>query len=407
MNATSPQAESPGGAALHIRRALLLGVVFIGVPALVLEYAGLTPLRRFALAVVFVLWAAFFVGLAVSRRRRMKKGALAFNVGFLFLALAVLEVHFGLLVRRPARYIRRPPASSYIVKDELLGFAPVPGSASRFTNVIGDDVLFDVTYTIDDDGYRVQPPLGDPPPAESILCFGCSFTYGTGLSDEETWPWLLQEDLDNAYRVRNFAFMAYGPHQMLAALEGGRVAGAVSASPRHALYLAIPDHARRVAGQGGYGRDEPRYRLQDDGGVVRDGLFGDEPRHLWNTRIRQLAGHSNIVRSLRQAVRPGQFDVDLLVGIVTASRDRIEETWPACAFHVVLWDASSAMGRRIRESLEVRAIEVWPAEDLVPGLAEDPGAYRIHAVDPHPNARATAALARALAERLAPAGSAR
>ena len=397
---TEPESPERCKTSSSWRRLVLLAVVFIGVPALVLEYAGVTPLRRFALAVIFVIWAAFLLGMARARKQQGRGGALAFNVGFLLLALAVVETYAGTVVRNPARYARRPAAGTYIQKDELLGFAPVPGSASRFTNAIGDQVLFDVTYTIDDQGHRIQPPVGDPPPAESVLCFGGSFTYGTGLPDERTWPWRLQELLGDAYRVRNFAFLAYGPHQMLAALEGGRVEATVAETPRHAIYLAIPDHARRVAGNAGYGRDEPRYVMQEDGSVVRDGLFADVQTHVWSSRLRQFAGHSNVARLIQKRVGADQYDVPRLAAIVDASRAKLQTSWPECEFHVVLWDSASPFGVEVREALEARGFEIWPAETLLPGLAADRGAYRIHEADSHPNARAAEELARALAERI-------
>lgn len=41
---------------------------------------------------------------------------------------------------------------------------------------------------------------------------GCSFTHGWSLQDEETFPWLLQDELDEI-RVRNFGISGYGTFQ--------------------------------------------------------------------------------------------------------------------------------------------------------------------------------------------------
>lgn len=384
----------------HLLKIVIVGIVFVGVPALVLEYAGVTPLRRFAMGVVTFLWAVFFFGVALRRRRRDGKGSVPFNVGFLLLALTALEIYLGFTLRRPTRAIRQPAARTYVQKDTLLGYAPIPGSAARFTNAMGKEVVYDVTYTIDDHGYRVQPPVGDPPPSKSVLCFGCSFTYGTGLPNDETWPWHLQEDLGTTHRVYNLGYWGYGPHQMLAAVEGGRAAAHVEAEPTYALYLGIVDHARRITGKAGYSPNVPRYRMQPDGSVTRDGVFSDDASHRWGAGLRQLVGHSNLVRALTQGVRPEQHDVPLFVAIVAAARDRVADTWPACKFRVVLWDSSKPMAMEMEEGLTAEGIEVWRAEDLIPGLGEDPAAFTIHATDPHPNARATAALANALAERI-------
>ena len=89
-----------------------------------------------------------------------------------------------------------------------------------------------------------------------------------------------------------------------------------------------------------------------------------------------------------------------LAAIVDASRAKLQASWPECEFHVVLWDSASPFGVEVREALEARGFEIWPAETLLPGLAADRGAYRIHEADSHPNARAAEELARALAERI-------
>ena len=51
-----------------------------------------------------------------------------------------------------------------------------------------------------------------------IWIFGCSFTYGWSLSDEDTFPWVLQEKL-SAYEVVNFGVRGYSTVQMLIQLK--------------------------------------------------------------------------------------------------------------------------------------------------------------------------------------------
>jgi hypothetical protein len=63
---------------------------------------------------------------------------------------------------------------------------------------------------------RITHPV-DPAGAESrpeIWIFGCSFTHGWSLSDEETYPWLLQQRFPN-HEVVNFGVSGYGTVQSL------------------------------------------------------------------------------------------------------------------------------------------------------------------------------------------------
>lgn len=54
------------------------------------------------------------------------------------------------------------------------------------------------------DGYRIYDGFGG---ADIILCMGCSNTYGIGLPDHETWPYILWEHLGKKhYTVLNYGF---------------------------------------------------------------------------------------------------------------------------------------------------------------------------------------------------------
>lgn len=58
-----------------------------------------------------------------------------------------------------------------------------------------------ITYKFNSNGFRtVEFELDSSQP--SIICIGCSFTMGTGLRNEHTWPVLLQDQFSN-YRVYN------------------------------------------------------------------------------------------------------------------------------------------------------------------------------------------------------------
>lgn len=105
-----------------------------------------------------------------------------------------------------------------------LGFVNQPGS--HRARLPGADYSYRVTIT--DAALRITRPVGKEmgrEPIGEIWVFGCSFTYGWGLNDDETYPWLLQEKLPR-YRIVNFGTNGYGTLQSLIqfrkALEGGK-----------------------------------------------------------------------------------------------------------------------------------------------------------------------------------------
>src|SRR5262249_18549157 len=149
----------------------------------------------------------------------------------------------------------------YRVRDDVLGFAPAKGIRTRATRSFRGRQTYDVTYTIDSRGLRAAPAEGRSPPPDTVLFFGCSFTFAEGLHDDETMASQVAIRSGGRVRTFNFGFPGYGPHQMLAAIEHGVVRRVVESPPRYAIYLAHADHVRRVAGLVSWGAHSPRYRL--------------------------------------------------------------------------------------------------------------------------------------------------
>jgi hypothetical protein len=84
---------------------------------------------------------------------------------------------------------------------------------------------------INEDGYRIARPTTVPvADGGEIWIFGCSWTLGWGVEDEETTPWLIQERFPG-YNVRSFGVgmqgTTLGYMQMQDALRSARPAAAV------------------------------------------------------------------------------------------------------------------------------------------------------------------------------------
>jgi hypothetical protein len=69
----------------------------------------------------------------------------------------------------------------------------------------------DITQTIGPDGWRYVPHNGGPVEL-NLAVYGCSYTYGTGLADDETYTALLQASLANV-RVLNRGVGGHGSLQ--------------------------------------------------------------------------------------------------------------------------------------------------------------------------------------------------
>jgi hypothetical protein len=99
------------------------------------------------------------------------------------------------------------PGGHRTMPHPTLGYTGLPGS---FVGTMPTGYSFRATHL--PSGRRITHPLDTYDGSHrkpEIWIFGCSWTYGWSLSDEETFPWLLQERFPE-YEVVNFGMDGYG-----------------------------------------------------------------------------------------------------------------------------------------------------------------------------------------------------
>ena len=327
--------------------------------------------------------------------------AVFFNVAVLTILLAGVETY--LAIHQP---VRKTFSDGYMLEDDVLGTVPARGIVGQSTEYEHGQLAYDVKYTIDSNGLRVVPPPKVAAPASSVLFFGCSFTFGEGLQDDQTVPYSVGEQSGGRYAIYNFSFHGYGPNQMLAAIESGRVRHTVLTPPRYIIYTALPDHIARVAGKVPYGKHSPRYRLQPDGSVQLAGHFDDEA--IQHSRLRaSLLGNlrkSAIYRWIEN-LRPATNDSDLqlYLAVVRQSRDRLKGEYPGAEFHILLWRNplyEQKTYEELRAEFSRMNIPTDLVENILPGYHSNPQPYWITPEDAHPNAMANRLIAQYVVTRI-------
>lgn len=142
----------------------------------------------------------------------------------------------------------------------------------RFSNTGTFDVTISVPKTTipyhfrvvtDADGYRTTSD-----PAErfagrpEVWVFGCSFTWGMPLDNQDTYPWLLQDDLADC-RVRNLGVYAYGNHHALLQLRE-LLKDDSEAVPKVAVFAYCSFHRKRNVAAPSWLRLENSIRKQPE-----------------------------------------------------------------------------------------------------------------------------------------------
>jgi hypothetical protein len=156
--------------------------------------------------------------------------------------LAVLLPPFGYYSWKASQYSRLTRGigivqggSPLLQPSPGLGFAPLPDAATvRQEASSGQSHVF---YT-DRLGARVNRSGDQTPQRVDLMVVGCSFAWGQGIPNEETFPQILGREL--GVSVVNLAFASWGTVQSLRVLETHS-----DLKPRVVLYAFIHDHMRR------------------------------------------------------------------------------------------------------------------------------------------------------------------
>jgi hypothetical protein len=394
-------AVAPGASAATRGIRPVLYLVFLGA-----VLVSLTVLK-WAPAPFFWLWINWAVTLfvAVFCVRGAWLRAFFVNAGIVAILLATAEAYLYTHEYTVPIY----PDGAYFVSDDVLGWKPTKGvhahaikplPASLFHHPRGR--LFDVVYTIDSNGLRVAPPYRKDDLAGTVLFFGCSFTFGEGLKDDETLPYQVGIQSGGRYRIFNFAVQAYNPAQMLGSIEHGLVSQVVDTLPQYAYYVALPTHVSRVAGRVSWGWHAPRYVLDARGNPIQDGNFETrEPLALRLGLGHHIAAQlekSAIWRAISSHDSPvTDDDFQLYFAVVRRSQLLLKQQYPDLQFRVLLWPPvlpqEWPIYQRLQDGFRRMNIPLDLAVDALPHYNTHPIEYWLSDTDRHPNALANRLLA--------------
>jgi hypothetical protein len=340
---------------------------------------------------IALVWFFFFLYMILSSARHRNRIVL-FNIAIVILSLGICEVYLWMKRERPPCELDYP--MGIVIRDELFGYASRANTSTSHVKHCGDEKIFDVPYSIDSKGLRVSPPYREEDNKGSILFFGGSYTFGLGVKDTQTMPYLTGIMTQGDYHIYNFAFRGYGPHQMLSALQHGMVESVVEEDPKYVIYQAIIHHVARSAGLVKWDRHGPRFKLHNDRELVYDGHFDDNLIIPYPIRI-QMSKSFLYNKSFGRQRAFDMDDIRLFAEIVDESRRIVEMRYPASEFHVILWDdRKHEYFEDIFKALTEKELRLHLFSRIISDYYENQDAYRIHVDDNHPNPHAQGIIAK-------------
>jgi hypothetical protein len=291
----------------------------------------------------------------------------------------------------------------FAVPDSLCGYRPKPETEVKITCWKEGEIVYHVRYHFDEYSRRYVPGTGqlDQTGSPHVVFMGGSCTFGENINDTETLPSQFAA-LNPEYTVYNYAFIGYGPQQMLALLESDVLRSHLPSNHGVLVYGAIPDHVRRAAGSYttlSWGSDFPRY-ANAHGALKRMGSFANSRRRLttFYDHIRGSPSLDYLMKYLdsRWSFRPAQWKSFL--DILEESRRIYREQFQGDLL-VFFWPVSPRSFDSLADSVRNRGITVLDLE-LDSMQLDDESLFVPY--DVHPSGRYNAFMADALTRALSP-----
>jgi hypothetical protein len=262
--------------------------------------------------------------------------------------------------------------------DQTLGYRAKPNCSVQAVLSADGKNIYDISYTTNANGLRIA--LKPKKPDKSILFWGCSMTYGEGLDNDETFAWICGEK--TGYKVLNFAFHGYGPHQMLAGIENGLVEKNLeNSTPVFALFTTIPWHPERSGGWADWDAYGPKYELDSENILHYKGPFNSKLMVYFYKAMLKSRIFTKFYRAI--ASSDARHDVKRAVSIVNKSEALIKKKYPEIKFLVLYWGPEDDYSKALKKA----GLRVIMIDEVIAEYSKNIDKYQIE-IDGHPNRKA-------------------
>ncbi len=360
---------------------------------LCLSYLIIDQVERYSYLYVSALWivTCFSLFFVVGKPNTKLRLCILYT-GCAFIAFGLAELFFsGLIQIKKTVYNNfaktEVVSGSQIKSHPILGKKTSENSKYIERRYAGEELVFSYTHTTNEFGWRNVTGKDSLISKEAVLFFGCSYTYGLGVEDDETTASQLQSSVGSEYSVFNFAGNGYGPHQMLAILENDLEEEAIADKrPRVAIFQALQDHLSRITGEAVWDLQGPNYELTENNELVYSGAFNTQVK----AGFKKLVAKSFLLRRIFLGqTQISDHEIDLMAHIVKNSSDLFEEKYDG-KFYVILWE-EKVRGKENYQKLYEKLVElgltVIEIKDILPDYYPQSPTYFIEG-DNHPNAHA-------------------
>ena len=236
--------------------------------------------------------------------------------------------------------VERPDHSQCIVLDDTLGYKAKANWHLQWQPSKSGEVL---NFSTDSLSRRIVPTKNDSLKNvrdKYALFLGCSYTYGDGVSDEQTMPYFFEQKT-NQFHAENYGFMGYSPLQSLALFQHRNLRKEIIGQQGFAVYTYINDQIDRVIPASRWielmkGRFPNLIRQS----MVTDGIFLKK-RHILYDFV-HWSGNTNTAQYFRIGYPKIHNDshYQLVIDILKKTKEEYQQQFKNNNFYVIIFPGS-------------------------------------------------------------------
>lgn len=314
-------------------------------------------------------------------------------------ALALLAVAEGgmRLFWRPSKNVVRSEFQPKPKMRELSILSPPANGTMHGISRNDSTVFYSYDATIDGHHRRVTTCPEGRDAGCFTLFFGCSFTFGEGLSDAETIPSRFCA-LAPGVEVLNYAFGGYGVQQAWLHLQRPKFREEVRSPSGLAFYVFIDNHLERLRGNVFWKSSVPRLE-ERNGKVALNGTFVPltASEKLWDA-IDTLRLGRLFHEEFFPLPRPSRKEAEFLALICGSAKEKMRSLFPGSDLRVIIFPYQQC-GPLVSAALDRQGVRCLDYSAL---LSDSGVSYEeSHFPDSHPSAAAAGMVAARLAADLA------
>jgi hypothetical protein len=331
-----------------------------------------------------------------------KKMIIITNFVVVFLLLLIVETTLFFVRGLPAAEKKDFPVMDFDEKHIVskIGNVMYPDTILNGLKIENGDTLYNVKYTIGSNFHRITPGNHDSL-SKYALFFGCSIAFGEGLEDDQTFPYYVQQ-FSKTYHSYNRAQSGTATNYMLAQLKELDLRKDVKEKDGKAFYIFFWDHIYRSLGTMDrhvkWMHLSPNFERQDRK-IIRNKLFKTgRPIRSW---FYEHVYETNIVKyfELDFPLSINHDHIDFVADLILESKKAYKKQFGNDDFSVVFYPSYIQYTKQDKDyfckALAKRNITLI---DLTTSL--NYGSANTIGIDPHPNAKTNAYLAKTLLKKL-------